>query len=80
MFFKEINVHLKHLNAEDLSCYQNEYFDAYTAMLVLHHTKNSDNVIKESFRVLKKGGTIFIAEFGRIENANFFSYIKKVFT
>ncbi len=41
-------------------------------MLVLHHVKDSDKAIKESFRVLKKGGTIFIGEFGRIENANFF--------
>jgi len=42
--------------------YQDNHFDIITALMVLHHVKDVDKMLKEISRVLRKGGILIIRE------------------
>lgn len=48
--------------AENLECFKDNFFDAVTARMVLHHAEDLDKVMKEVYRVLKPGGKFIICE------------------
>ena len=54
--------------------YQEDSFDRVFSTLVFHHLPRNEKIkaIKESYRVLKPGGEIHIADFGRPHNALMF--------
>ena len=55
-------VNFKTYNGEEEFPFKDNSFSLLTYDSVLHHVKNIDHVLKESFRVLKKGGLLLIRE------------------
>ena len=55
------NIEFKVSSGETLP-FEDAYFDILTICCVLHHLKNPNNFFKESFRVLKSGGTLIVGE------------------
>ncbi len=53
------NITLLNCSAEKLP-YSNDYFDVVTAYAFLHHVEDYRKIIKEAFRVLKRGGSFYI--------------------
>ena len=45
-------------------------FDFYTISFGLRNTKNLDQALSESYRVLKPGGRYFCLEFSKIQNSS----------
>ena len=56
------NIFLQKLNGTDLRCYHDNKFDFVFSMLVLQHMEKEDAYVylKEIYRVLKKGGKVFL--------------------
>jgi ubiquinone/menaquinone biosynthesis C-methylase UbiE len=56
------NIFLQKLNGTDLRCYHDNKFDFVFTMLVLQHMEKEDAYVylKEIYRVLKKGGKVFL--------------------
>lgn len=67
------------LNAEDLNSIGNESIDIYIASLVLHLTPNPEKLLKEAYRVLKKGGQIGCTVLGKPDNSIFFKVVLDAF-
>jgi ubiquinone/menaquinone biosynthesis C-methylase UbiE len=53
------NITLLNCSAEKLP-YSDNYFDVITAYAFLHHVEDYRKIIKEAFRVLKRGGSFYI--------------------
>jgi len=53
-------------NAEDLSFIDDSSIDLYTISFGIRNCTNRDNVLKEAFRVLKKGGRFMCMEFSHV--------------
>lgn len=51
------NVDVAEANAEDLNMIADESVDRYYANYVLHLTPDPDKMLREAYRVLKKGAT-----------------------
>ena len=60
----DIRYHGRYIQKCDVSTdrfpYEDEYFDFIFSKSLLEHIQNPDNFIQESYRILKKGGTIII--------------------
>lgn len=52
--------------------FENELFDIALLIFVLHHSKNSENILKEAHRILKPGGQLIVFE---DTYSNIFQYI-----
>lgn len=63
---------------EDLSMFPDEYFDAVTARMVLHHSSDVGVVFNEVMRVLKSGGKFIICE-GTPPNKECLKFYKDMF-
>lgn len=42
--------------------FENELFDTALLIFVLHHSKNSEDILKEAYRILKPGGRLVVFE------------------
>lgn len=61
-------------NAEDLSLIEDSSIDLYTISFGIRNCTNREKVLKEAFRVLKKGGRFMCMEFSHV-NLPVFSHI-----
>ena len=55
------NVVVRHMHGRDLE-FDDNTFDAVTAIQTAHHWRETDEIVAEAFRVLKPGGSLFIYE------------------
>ena len=69
------NIFLQKLNGIDLRCYPDNKFDFVFSMLVLQHMEKEDAFIylEENYRVLKKGGRVFL-QFPNLLSNHYFEY------
>eukprot|EP00158_Paraphelidium_tribonemae_P001490 Partr_v1_DN24463_c0_g1_i1_m66448 putative Methyltransferase len=56
-------------NAENLSVFADESFDAYTIAFGIRNCTHMDAVVREAYRVLKPGGRFMCMEFGKVNNS-----------
>lgn len=59
---KEYKFKLSIANAEDLSEFQEEFFDLVTARMSMHHVNNLDKAMNEVYKILKEDGSFVICE------------------
>eukprot|EP01095_Lingulamoeba_sp_RSL-Kostka_P007114 TRINITY_DN2243_c2_g1_i1.p1 TRINITY_DN2243_c2_g1~~TRINITY_DN2243_c2_g1_i1.p1 ORF type:complete len:358 (+),score=74.92 TRINITY_DN2243_c2_g1_i1:78-1151(+) len=57
-------------NAEKLTAFNDDTFDAYTIAFGIRNCTNIDKVLDEAYRVLKVGGRFLCLEFSHVEGAN----------
>ena len=62
-------------NALDLSQYEDESFDVVLMPLLLHLVKEPAKVIKEAFRIVKKGGRLGCSVLGPKEKCTYLSLV-----
>lgn len=64
-----LNIQLEH-GMSDKMPYQNQSADRVVSSLVFHHLTNEQKIqtLKEMYRVLRHGGEIHIADFGKAQN------------
>jgi 2-methoxy-6-polyprenyl-1,4-benzoquinol methylase len=55
-------------NAEHLDDIPDESVDVYTIAFGIRNCTHVDRVVKEAYRVLKKGGRFMCLEFSQVEN------------
>ncbi|PVU87979.1 hypothetical protein BB559_005788 [Furculomyces boomerangus] len=55
-------------NAEDLNFIEDETYDVYTIAFGIRNCTHVDKVVKEAYRVLKRGGCFMCLEFGKVNN------------
>jgi len=67
--FPEFNITLRLGDNEDLSFVNDEEFEIYLANMSLHLVANPEKMLKEAYRILKKGGKIGVSVWGRRENS-----------
>ena len=53
-------------NAEDLSMYEDEKFDAYTIAFGIRNVTDKQKALEEAYRVLKVGGRFCCLEFSKV--------------
>lgn len=63
----KIDIEFIECNAENLSFLKDESIDIYTISFGIRNCTNIDKVLKECFRVLKKGGRFMCLEFSHVE-------------
>ena len=80
IFKKKINSKIRFLTIENAG-FKNENFDKIFSICVLEHIPNYIEVLKESYRVLKKGGQLIFSvdSLENIEDKQFINYHKKKF-
>jgi ubiquinone/menaquinone biosynthesis C-methylase UbiE len=74
--FDSSRYELFNMNAETMDFAENT-FDAIYVCWVLEHVANPQKVVDECFRVLKKGGVVYISE---VQNNNLYLYPKAEYT
>lgn len=55
------DLHFSYFNGEKTK-YKNNTFDLVVINMVMHHTQKKDEMIKEAYRVLKKGGILYVRD------------------
>ena len=55
------DLHFSYYNGEKTK-YKNNTFDLVVINMVMHHTEKKDEMIKEAYRVLKKGGILYVRD------------------
>ncbi|KAN0029434.1 hypothetical protein ACTA71_007561 [Dictyostelium dimigraforme] len=73
----EKNFKIQQCNAEKLP-FQDNSFDRYFSNYCLHLVTSPETMLKEAYRVLEKGGIAAFSVWGRPENSNQFTIIKKM--
>lgn len=58
-------------NAEDLSQFEDNYFDLYTIVFGIRNVTDVDKALREAYRVLKPGGRFLCMEFSKVQNPIF---------
>ena len=81
IFKKKINSKIRFLTIKNAG-FKNENFDKIFSICVLEHIPNYIEVLKESYRVLKKGGQLIFSvdSLENIEDKQFINYHKKKFS
>lgn len=59
---KKYGFNLRVSKIEDLSCFENNFFDVVTGRMVLHHSENLNKALQEVNRILKPGGKFIVCE------------------
>lgn len=78
MEFPEFNITLRLANNEDLSFAKDGEFEVYFSNLSLHLVADPEKMLKEAYRILKKGGRIGVSVLGRTENSLYMSMWPKI--
>jgi len=55
------------LNAQDLSSFQDEYFDIYTIAFGIRNVTDRPKALQQAFQKLKKGGRFMCLEFSEVQ-------------
>ncbi|KAN0027862.1 hypothetical protein ACTFIV_009686 [Dictyostelium citrinum] len=73
----EKNFKIQQCNAEKLP-FEDNSFDRYFSNYCLHLVESPETMLKEAYRVLEKGGIAAFSVWGRPENSNQFTIVKKI--
>ncbi|KAN0027844.1 hypothetical protein ACTFIV_009668 [Dictyostelium citrinum] len=73
----EKNFKIQQCNAEKLP-FEDNSFDRYFSNYCLHLVESPETMLKEAYRVLEKGGSAAFSVWGRPENSNQFTIVKKI--
>ncbi|KAM9975390.1 hypothetical protein ACTFIW_010418 [Dictyostelium discoideum] len=73
----ELNFKIQQCNAEQLP-FGNGSFDRYFSNFCLHLVTSPETMLKEAYRVLEVGGIAAFSVWGRPENSNQFTIVKKM--
>lgn len=71
------NIELRKGSIDDLSAFANHSMDAVMSTMALHHLPHTgvlQDTCKEAARVLKPGGGVYMADFGRLKSAESIDY------
>lgn len=80
IFRKTINCKFIFTKLEDIK-FKTEFFDKIFSICVLEHISNYDEVLKESYRILKKGGQLIFSvdSLENIDNEAFIRFHRKLY-
>ena len=62
--FHDLN--FKVLNAEDLSCFEDNSHDLYTIAFGIRNVTNREKALGEAYRILRTGGRFMCLEFSEV--------------
>lgn len=71
---------IKQMNAESIE-FEGDYFDHIYSCGVIHHSPNTEKIVKEMYRVLKPGGTITLMIYNKSSINYYFEimFLRKIF-